>query len=54
MKIACIAQLVNVIAPIMTEPDGAGVAADDLLSLLFSRPSMAAAKRCSSASIAGL
>ena len=35
VKIACIAQLVNVIAPIMTEPGGAGLAADDLLSLLF-------------------
>ncbi len=35
VKIACIAQLVNVIAPIMTEPRRRGVAADDLLSLLF-------------------
>ena len=33
VKIACIAQLVNVIAPIMTEPGGAGLAADDLLAL---------------------
>ena len=35
VKMACIAQLVNVIAPIMTEPRRRGVAADDLLPLLF-------------------
>ena len=35
VKIACIAQLVNVIAPIMTEPGGRRMAADDLLSLFL-------------------
>ena len=33
VKIACLAQLVNVIAPIMTVNRRAGLAADDLLSL---------------------
>ena len=53
VKIACIAQLVNVIAPIMTDP-GRGLAADDLLPLLLSPRSTAAARRCSSRSIARL
>ncbi len=35
VKLACIAQLVNVIAPIMTDPKGAGLAADHLLPVLF-------------------
>ena len=47
VKLACIAQLVNVIAPIMTEPRGRGLAADHLLSLLLRLASSAAARRCS-------
>ena len=50
VRIACIAQLVNVIAPIMTEPGGARLAADDLLALPASPPSTAAAPRCNSPS----
>ena len=43
VKAACLAQLVNVIAPIMTETGGAGVAADDLLSVRrFLQPRAAA------------
>ena len=43
VKVACLAQLVNVIAPIMTETGGAGLAADDLLSVRGFQQSRAAA-----------
>ena len=38
VKVACLAQLVNAIAPIMTETGGAGVAADDLPSVRADEP----------------
>ena len=44
VKAACLAQLVNVIAPIMTETGGAGVAADDLLPVRAYEPAWAAAR----------
>ena len=43
VKIACMAQLVNVIAPIMTEPDGDSLDANDLLALLSTPHGMGAA-----------
>ena len=46
VKIAAIAQLVNVIAPIMTVKGRAGVEADHLLPLLLCLDLSAAARRC--------
>ena len=48
VKAACLAQLVNVIGPIMTETGGAGLAADDLPSLRAGVALRLAATRCGS------
>ena len=52
VKIACIAQLVNVIAPIMTEPKAAGRGGRRPIIPSISPPATGAARRCSSTSTA--